>query len=282
MSLVQVAPLLALPAKGLLSLAACARDAGVTLAELRGAAAVLCEGPTLFVWGLGLSELVQGVASVMALANLALLTGSIGRPGAGVLPLRGQNNVQGNADMGCMPGQLTGYQAVDDPDVRERVGRIWGGLPRTLPRPEFLEGALRFGSLVFPTYRIALIVAGLVVAMLIWLLFERTQVGAIVRAGVDDEEMVRGIGIGLARMEQGLGRNAAHIEAGAAVGGALLHHRDLHAELRRADGAHIAAGAGPDNDEIVLSHDFNVLLLPLPLWERSAAEPLVAKRPGEG
>jgi len=129
-----------------LSLDDCARDAGVPVAALRRAAARLAEGPTLFVWGLGLSELVQGTASVMALANLAMLTGSIGRPGAGVLPLRGQNNVQGNADMGAMPAQLTGYQAPGDAAVRERFTRIWGAPPPTRPGftiPEMFEAARR-------------------------------------------------------------------------------------------------------------------------------------------
>jgi formate dehydrogenase alpha subunit len=129
-----------------LSLEACARDAGVPLEALRRAADLLAEGPTLFVWGLGLSELVQGTASVMALANLAMLTGSIGRPGAGVLPLRGQNNVQGNADMGAMPAQLTGYQRLDDADVRARIARLWGATPPTLAGftiPEMLESARR-------------------------------------------------------------------------------------------------------------------------------------------
>jgi predicted molibdopterin-dependent oxidoreductase YjgC len=81
------------------------------------------------VHGLGLSELAQGTASVLALANLGLLTGSIGRPGAGMLPLRGQNNVQGNADMGAMPNLATGYQRLDDPAVRERLERLWGAAP---------------------------------------------------------------------------------------------------------------------------------------------------------
>jgi formate dehydrogenase alpha subunit len=126
-----------------LSLEACARDAGVPVATLRRAADALA-GPTLFVWGLGLSELVQGTASVMGIANLAMLTGSIGRPGAGVLPLRGQNNVQGNADMGSMPAQVTGYQALDDPAVRARLARIWGAAPPEAPGltiPEMFEAA---------------------------------------------------------------------------------------------------------------------------------------------
>jgi branched-chain amino acid transport system permease protein len=100
---------------------------------------------------------------------------------------------------------------------------IWGGLPRTLPRPEFLEGAVRFGGLVFPSYRIALTLAGLVVAMLVWLLLERTQVGAIVRAGVDDEEMVRGIGISIGNVFTIVFAIGAMLAAAAGVlGGALL------------------------------------------------------------
>ena len=60
------------------------------------------------VHGLGLTEHVQGTDGVMALVNLALLTGNIGRPGGGVNPLRGQNNVQGAAHMGCEPGHAAG------------------------------------------------------------------------------------------------------------------------------------------------------------------------------
>ncbi|MFT5467028.1 MAG: formate dehydrogenase major subunit [Verrucomicrobiales bacterium] len=106
--------------------------------------------PALFVHGLGLSELMQGVASVMTLCNLGMLTGSIGKPGAGMLPLRGQNNVQGSADMGSMPTHFTGYQPVDDPDVRERIKPIWGklppqepGMPSTLMLRAAAEGKMR-------------------------------------------------------------------------------------------------------------------------------------------
>ncbi|NJL27126.1 MAG: molybdopterin-dependent oxidoreductase, partial [Thermoanaerobaculia bacterium] len=103
-------------------------------------------GPVLFVHGLGLSELTQGTASVMTLCNLALLTGSVGKPGAGMLPLRGQNNVQGNADMGGMPNQVTGYQRLDDDAVRERLAAVWGKLPPKEPGltiPEMIDGAAR-------------------------------------------------------------------------------------------------------------------------------------------
>jgi predicted molibdopterin-dependent oxidoreductase YjgC len=102
--------------------------------------------PALFVTGLGLSELTQGTASVMTLANIAMLTGSIGRPGAGMMPLRGQNNVQGAADMGAMPSQVTGYQSLRDPEVRDRLQQVWGRVPPEEPGltiPEMLDAAVR-------------------------------------------------------------------------------------------------------------------------------------------
>jgi formate dehydrogenase major subunit len=113
-----------------LSLARAAEIAGVDQKEIFRAASLLAKnGPALFVSGLGLSELTQGTASVMAFCNLGMLTGSIGKPGAGMLPLRGQNNVQGNADMGGMPNQVTGYQALTDQDVRGRLEQLWGTAP---------------------------------------------------------------------------------------------------------------------------------------------------------
>ena len=128
-----------------ISLAQIAEIAGVSQEEIRAAAFLLSKnGPALFVSGLGLSELTQGTASVMALCNLGMLTGSIGKPGAGMLPLRGQNNVQGNADMGGMPNQLTGYQSLTDPDVRWRLEQLWGIAPPSeagLTIPEMLDAA---------------------------------------------------------------------------------------------------------------------------------------------
>ena len=83
----------------------CGVDAGL----IREAARLYAsERPSMSVNGLGLTEHVQGTETVMALINLALLTGNIGKPGTGVNPLRGQNNVQGAAHMGCEPGLLTG------------------------------------------------------------------------------------------------------------------------------------------------------------------------------
>jgi branched-chain amino acid transport system permease protein len=100
---------------------------------------------------------------------------------------------------------------------------IWGGLPQTLPRPAFLEGAIRLGPMMFPSYRLALIGTGIVVAILIWLFLERTRLGAIVRAGVDDEEMVRGIGIDIAKIFTGVFMVGAMLSALAGMlGGAML------------------------------------------------------------
>ena len=106
---------------------------GVEEHAVRRTAGLIAEaGPTLFVSGLGLSELTQGTDSVIALSNIAMLTGSIGRPGAGMLPLRGQNNVQGAADMGAAPATTTGYQRVNDPGVRRHFESLWDApLPET-------------------------------------------------------------------------------------------------------------------------------------------------------
>ncbi len=76
--------------------------------------------------GLGMTEHYQGSEGVMLLCNLALLAGAFGREGVGVNPLRGQNNVQGAADMGCQPDLVTGYGSVVDPAVRARFERVWG------------------------------------------------------------------------------------------------------------------------------------------------------------
>lgn len=128
-----------------LELSELAQLSQVSLAAMHGAAELMCEsGPVLFVHGLGLSELTQGTASVMGLCNLGMLTGSIGKKGAGMLPLRGQNNVQGNADMGGMPNLVTGYQPLDNPQVRQRLKTLWGTAPPQQPglkSPDMLEAA---------------------------------------------------------------------------------------------------------------------------------------------
>ena len=76
--------------------------------------------------GLGVTEHSQGSKSVMLIANLAMITGNIGRPGVGVNPLRGQNNVQGAADMGCQPHQGAGYLPVSEPENRQYYEEKYG------------------------------------------------------------------------------------------------------------------------------------------------------------
>jgi formate dehydrogenase major subunit len=77
-------------------------------------------------WTLGITEHHNGVDNVLALINLALLCGHVGRYGAGLNPLRGQNNVQGGGDMGAIPNRLAGFQDILDPHVREKFGSFWG------------------------------------------------------------------------------------------------------------------------------------------------------------
>jgi len=77
-------------------------------------------------WTLGITEHHNAVDNVLALINLALLTGHVGRYGSGLNPLRGQNNVQGGGDMGALPHKLAGFQDVEDPEVRAKFDRAWG------------------------------------------------------------------------------------------------------------------------------------------------------------
>ena len=77
-------------------------------------------------WTLGITEHHDAVDNVLALINLCLLTGHVGRYGSGCNPLRGQNNVQGGGDMGAIPDRLPGFQAIVDPAVRARFERAWG------------------------------------------------------------------------------------------------------------------------------------------------------------
>ncbi|TIW82620.1 MAG: formate dehydrogenase subunit alpha, partial [Mesorhizobium sp.] len=77
-------------------------------------------------YGLGVTEHSQGSTTVMAIANLAMATGNIGRPGVGVNPLRGQNNVQGSCDMGSFPHELPGYRHISGDAVRDIYESLWG------------------------------------------------------------------------------------------------------------------------------------------------------------
>jgi formate dehydrogenase major subunit len=100
---------------------------GVPAADVRAAARLYATGGNgAIYYGLGVTEHSQGTTAVMALANLAMATGNLGRPGVGVNPLRGQNNVQGSCDMGSFPHELSGYRHVSDDAVRGAFDAAWG------------------------------------------------------------------------------------------------------------------------------------------------------------
>jgi predicted molibdopterin-dependent oxidoreductase YjgC len=92
----------------------------VALEYARAERAMIC-------WTLGITEHHNATDNVLALINLALLTGKVGRYGCGLNPLRGQNNVQGGGDMGAIPARLPGFQDLKDPAIHEKFSRAWGG-----------------------------------------------------------------------------------------------------------------------------------------------------------
>ncbi len=99
----------------------------VPAGELRAAARLFATGGNgAIYYGLGVTEHSQGSSTVMAIANLAMATGNIGRRGVGVNPLRGQNNVQGACDMGSFPHELSGYRHISDAGVRALFEGDWG------------------------------------------------------------------------------------------------------------------------------------------------------------
>lgn len=122
-----------------------AATAGVDAGALRDAALLVARPParsdrpnerpgTCIAWGMGVTQHTQGTDNAHALLNLALLTGQVGRPGCGVSPLRGQNNVQGCGDAGCIPDSLPGYQRYTE--ALSRFEEAWGA---QLPAEEGLR-----------------------------------------------------------------------------------------------------------------------------------------------
>ncbi|CAN7467624.1 formate dehydrogenase subunit alpha [Bosea sp. LjRoot90] len=100
---------------------------GVPAADVRAAARLYALGGNgAIYYGLGVTEHSQGSTTVMAMANLAMATGNIGRDGVGINPLRGQNNVQGACDMGSFPHEFTGYRHVSDDATRQVFEMMWG------------------------------------------------------------------------------------------------------------------------------------------------------------
>jgi len=100
--------------------------------------------PATIVYAMGITQHSHGTDNVLAIANLAMLTGNIGKPSSGVNPLRGQNNVQGACDMGGLPNVYTGYQRVDDPNIQKKFETAWGAELSSSPGltlPEILDAA---------------------------------------------------------------------------------------------------------------------------------------------
>ncbi len=105
--------------------------------------------PATILYAMGVAHHSHGTDGVMAVANLAMLTGNVGKPGTGVNPLRGQNNVQGACDMGCLVDVFPGYQKVSDPEARAKFEQAWGGKLSAEPGltlPDMMDAAHR-GSL---------------------------------------------------------------------------------------------------------------------------------------
>ncbi|MGV8175652.1 MAG: molybdopterin-dependent oxidoreductase, partial [Methanothrix sp.] len=82
-------------------------------------------GPSSIIYSMGITQHSHGVDNIFTLANLAMMTGNIGKPSSGINPLRGQNNVQGSCDMGALPNLLPAYQAVTSPELRAKFEKAW-------------------------------------------------------------------------------------------------------------------------------------------------------------
>ena len=100
---------------------------------------------------------------------------------------------------------------------------IWGGDPNLLPNPSLFDGSLSLGDIIFPIYRLVIIAVGILVAIGLWLFQEKTKLGALIRAGVDDAEMARGVGIrGPLLFTCGFGVGAAISAFGGVIAGPFI------------------------------------------------------------
>ncbi len=100
---------------------------GIDAEDLKAAARLYASADKAAIYySMGVTQHSTGTSGVMGTSNLALLTGNLGKESCGVNPLRGQNNVQGACDMGCLPGDLTGYQKVANPEALAKFATAWG------------------------------------------------------------------------------------------------------------------------------------------------------------
>src|SRR5512145_673999 len=123
---------------------------GIPVEKLYQAAEIIVQNsPMAVIWAMGITQHIVGVRNVMDLANLQMLLGNMGKPGGGVNPLRGQNNVQGACDMGGLPNVYPGYQPVINEEVVKKFETAWGatapakvGLTVTEMMPGIPEGKI--------------------------------------------------------------------------------------------------------------------------------------------
>lgn len=133
-----------------------AKICGISADDLVAAARMYAKAKAApILYCLGVTEHSSGTEGVMSLSNLAMITGKLGRPGCGVNPVRGQNNVQGACDMGAMPTDFTGYQKVASPEVVDKFEKAWGvelnrtvGTKATECFPKMISGEIK-GLFIF-------------------------------------------------------------------------------------------------------------------------------------
>ncbi len=124
---------------------------GVPWAKIDAAAKAIGKAAgTIILYAMGITQHAHGTDNVRAISNLALLTGNVGKEGAGVAPLRGQNNVQGGGDMGALPNLLPGYCTLDDDERMGTFTEVWGkelprdpGIPLTEMWDAILDGSIK-------------------------------------------------------------------------------------------------------------------------------------------
>jgi formate dehydrogenase major subunit len=124
---------------------------GISVVDLEKAAEYYAQAERASIlYTMGITQHITGVDNVKSLANLAMLTGNLGRESTGINPLRGQNNVQGACDLGGLPNVYTGYQPVTDPAVRQKFEEAWKvrlpdrvGLTATEMFPAILDGRIK-------------------------------------------------------------------------------------------------------------------------------------------
>lgn len=123
------------------------KTTGVDGAKIEEAADIIAGAKNMMIFfTMGITQHSTGVDNVLSVANLAMITGNIGRRGAGVMPLRGQANVQGACDLGALPNVFPGYQKVADPEVREKFAKAWNAeisADPGIPVSEFAEESLK-------------------------------------------------------------------------------------------------------------------------------------------